>query len=198
MLFYYRIGHHATLTIREEVDGQIKETKAEKPIVGHYSIFNLDKDKSKLFVGSFPPTNYEIQKDIADYNSFEGEIEELVIGDRPVSLWNFNQGYENNHPAFERDKLLVLQPSTGFRFNGNGYAILNARAYPIRQRSDIQLVFKTFATEGLLFLTSKDKTFIALEMRNGKVLYQVSNCVNITAINCTTTETFLVQFGKWH
>lgn len=123
-----------------------------------------------------------MQKEI-DVNSFEGEIEDLVIGEKPVSLWNFNDGYENNHGAIERDKLVNLQPSTGFRFNGNGYAILNARSYGFRTRSDIQLAFKTFATEGLLFLAGQDKTFIALELRNGKVLYQVSIFSNLIKLN---------------
>lgn len=96
-----RVGHNAKLSIREEfVGGQENIETVEKPLTGPYTIFNLDKDKSKLFVGSFP-VNYEMQKDI-DVNSFEGEIEDLVIGNTPVSLWNFVDGYENNHGAKER------------------------------------------------------------------------------------------------
>ncbi|CAH0547112.1 unnamed protein product [Brassicogethes aeneus] len=189
-----RIGHYATVTIREEIDRKEVFTKAEKPITGHYSIFNLDKEKSKLFVGSFPPTNYEIQKEISEFNSLEGEIEDFVIGDRPISLWNFNQGYENNHGAMERDKLVDLEPSTGFRFNGNGYAILNARSYPIRHKSDIHLAFKTFASEGLLFLAGNSNTFIALELRNGKVLYQYN--LGTETKKFYTSKTY--NDGRWH
>lgn len=160
------------MSIREELPGGVENiTQSETTLDGPYSIFNLDRNKSKLFVGSFP-VNYELQPEI-DFNSFDGEIEDIVIGDKPVSLWNFNHGYENNHGAIERNKLVNLQSSTGYRFNGNGFVVMDARSYSFRGKSDIQLRFKTFATEGLLFLAGKGKTFIALELRNGKVLYQV-------------------------
>lgn len=161
------------MTIREEKgDGEEVLHQKETTLEGPLTIFNLHKNKSKLFVGSFP-VNYDMQKEI-DANSFDGEIEDLVIGEKPVSLWNFNNGFENNHGAVERDKLVNLHPSTGYRFNGNGYAVLDVRSYPFRSKSDIKLSFKTFATEGLLFLTGRGNTFIAIELRNGKILYQVS------------------------
>lgn len=96
-----RTGHNAKLTIREELPGGVENLSTnEMTLDGHHSIFNLDRNKSKLFVGSFP-INYEMQPDIY-FNSFDGEIEDLVIGETPVSLWNFNDGYENNHGATER------------------------------------------------------------------------------------------------
>lgn len=69
---------------------------------------------------------------------------------------------------------MVLQPSTGLRFNGQGYAIIDSRSLQLRAKYSIVLSFKTFATEGLIFLGGKNKTFVALELRNGKVLYQVN------------------------
>ncbi|XP_060535680.1 laminin subunit alpha [Cylas formicarius] len=164
-----RVGHNAKLTIREELPGgQENLTVAEKHLSGPYTIFNLDKERSKLFVGSAPG---DMQKDI-DVNSLDGEIEDLVIGNTPLSLWNFANGSENNHGAIERDRLVVLQPSTGFRFNGQGYVIIDARSLQVRSKSSIIFSFKTFATEGLLFLAGRENTFIALELRNGKILYQ--------------------------
>lgn len=67
-----------------------------------------------------------------------------------------------------------LAPSTGFRFNGNGYVIIDVRAIGLRHRTYIQLSFKTFAPNGLLFLAAKDNTFMSLEIKNGKILYQVN------------------------
>ena len=168
----FRTGHNAKLTIREELPGGIANTTSkETTLDGPLSIFNLDRNKSKLFIGSYPD-QYNMQKEV-EVLPFEGEIEDFVIGDKPVSLWNFNYGFENHHGAVERDKLINLEPSTGYRFNGNGYVILDARSYPLRSRSIIQLNFKTFATEGLLFLAGKGRTFIALELRQGRILYQV-------------------------
>ncbi|KAH1008402.1 hypothetical protein HUJ05_008957 [Dendroctonus ponderosae] len=165
-----RVGHNAKLSIREEVQGEPDQvTTNEKSLDGPYTIFNLDQKKSKLFVGSFSE-DYEIQKDI-DVTSFEGEVEEFVIGNTPISLWNFVDAHDNVGTK-ERDKLVVLQPSTGLRFNGQGYAIIDSRSLQLRAKYSIVLSFKTFATEGLIFLGGKNKTFVALELRSGKVLYQ--------------------------
>ncbi|XP_066250557.1 laminin subunit alpha isoform X1 [Euwallacea similis] len=196
-----RVGDNATLSIREEVTrGDDNKTahredmifSENKTLAGHHTIFNLDKDKSKLFVGSFP-INYEKQKEI-DVNSFEGAIEELVIGNTPVSLWNFKEGYENNHGAIERDKLVDLQPSTGLSFNGHGYAMVDSRSMQLRSKSSIDLFFKTFASEGLLLLAANQTTFVALELRNGKVLYQY-NLGNGTK-KFASTERY--NDGHWH
>ncbi|KAJ8973565.1 hypothetical protein NQ317_009589 [Molorchus minor] len=151
---FSRVGHNAKLTIREELaNGTEYSTVKEKKLSGPYTIFNLDKDKSKIFVGSVPPQNYKMQKEIV-INYFVGEIEDLVIGNTPVGLWNFNYAY-NTRGAMERNKLVNLAPSTGYRFNGNGYVILDGSSYTLRARSSIQLMFKTFANNGLLFLAGK-------------------------------------------
>lgn len=80
-------------------DGQEKKYVNEMVLSGTFSIFNLDQELSKLFVGGFP-VYFGIQPEIK-YQAFEGEIEELVIGDTPVSLWNFVSA-ENNVGAIER------------------------------------------------------------------------------------------------
>lgn len=91
LLFHFRTGLNAKLIIREDLDqGNIKENTVEQTLDGPNSIFNLDKNQSKLCIGSCP-LNYKMQDSI-NINSFDGEMEELVIGDTPVSLWNFNYG----------------------------------------------------------------------------------------------------------
>ncbi|CAG9821860.1 unnamed protein product [Phaedon cochleariae] len=188
-----RVGFNAKLSIREEIkDGVDNVIEKEKALAGPYTMFNLDEKKSKIFVGSFP-SNYEMQEGI-DFSSFDGEIEDLVVGDTPLSLWNFNYGYENSRGALERDRLVNLAPSTGFRFNGNGYAILDSRSLQIRSKSVIQLNFKTFATTGLLFLAFKGKTFIALELKNGKVVYQY----NLGGATKRWVTTDAYNDGAWH
>lgn len=51
--------------------------------------------------------------------------------------------------------------------------MINARTYLHKIRNEIQLSFKTFAAEGLLFLYGNATTYIALEMRDGKVFFKV-------------------------
>jgi laminin alpha 3/5 len=95
-----RIGKKVQLIIREEVaDGQEKKSVNEMVLPGTSSIFNLDQELSKLFVGGFP-VYFGMQPEIK-YQAFEGQIEELVLGDTPVSLWNFADA-ENNVGAIER------------------------------------------------------------------------------------------------
>lgn len=88
------------MIIREEVaDGEEKKHINEMVLPGTSSIFNLDQELSKLFIGGFPFL-FGMQPEIK-YQAFEGQIEELVVGDTPVSLWNFVDA-ENNVGAIER------------------------------------------------------------------------------------------------
>jgi len=91
---------------------------------------------SKLFIGGYPRTA-RIQPSI-QYAAFEGEVEELVVGDVPVGLWNFVEA-ENIYGAVERDKLKSLQQSIGYRFIGEGYATLDRRSHRFHDRVDVQL-----------------------------------------------------------
>lgn len=61
------------------------ETK-EVLLPGQTTIFNLDKKKSKLYVGG-APSGANLQG--VNFPYYEGEIEELMIGETPVGLWNF-------------------------------------------------------------------------------------------------------------
>lgn len=96
-----RTGHSVKLTIREELPGGEERLHTnEVSLEGPYSIFNLDKDQSKLCLGSCRP-EFKMQQQVP-INSFEGEMEDLVIGDMPVGLWNFDEGFDNNRGAKER------------------------------------------------------------------------------------------------
>lgn len=82
-----RLGRRVKLSIRESLDNgtdTIHSKEADLP--GHHTIFNLDKEKSKLYVGGVP-SDAKLQG--ISFPAFEGQIEELMIGDTPVGLWNF-------------------------------------------------------------------------------------------------------------
>lgn len=170
-----RTGKNIKLIIREDI-GEGKEQLHEKTHVlhGSYSIFNVDQEYSKLFIGGYP-SSFNMQNAVTA-TSFEGEMEELVIGeDTPVSFWNFIDGENNDKPAIERDKLINFQPSTGYRFDKHGYAILRKKDFqisPDTKKFSIRLNFKTFTEDGLIYLMGKGKQFLSLEMRDGHVLYQ--------------------------
>lgn len=65
---------------------------------GQNTIFNLDKQKSKLYVGG-APSNANLQD--VNFPYFAGQIEELIIGETPVGLWNFETA-ENLKGARQR------------------------------------------------------------------------------------------------
>ncbi|EGI60824.1 PREDICTED: laminin subunit alpha [Acromyrmex echinatior] len=169
-----RTGKNVKLIVREDI-GEGKDTLYEKErvLLGPYYIFNVDQEHSKLFVGGYP-SSFHIQ-DAVTASSFEGEMEELMIGDIPVSFWNFVDGENNQKSALERDKLINFAPSRGYRFDRHGYAILSKKSSqitPDTRKFIIKLSFKTFVEDGLIYLMGKGRQFLSLEMRNGQLLYQ--------------------------
>lgn len=162
------------LIVREDIgEGRDKLYEKERVLPGSYYIFNVDQEHSKLFVGGYP-SSFRIQSAVTA-SSFEGEMEELMIGDIPVSFWNFVDGENNWKSALERDKLINFEPSTGYRFDRHGYAILSKRDSQISldsRKFSIKLSFKTFAEDGLIYLMGKGRQFLSLEMRDGRLLYQ--------------------------
>lgn len=165
-----RTGKSVRLTVRAEVEGGSEEVTVKETVLpGTFSVFNLDQELSKLYIGGYPSTA-KIQP-VVQFPSFQGEVEEVMVGDTPVGLWNFVDA-ANVYGAVERDKLKNLQQSTGYRFDGEGYATLDRRQYRFRDRVDVQLKFKTLAETGLLFLAGKGKEFMSIELSMGKVVYR--------------------------
>lgn len=81
------MGRNVKLSIRESLNnGSDHITFKEAVLPGQHTIFNLDKHKSKLYVGGVP-SDARLQG--ISFPAFEGQIEELMIGDTPVGLWNF-------------------------------------------------------------------------------------------------------------
>ncbi|XP_029032401.2 laminin subunit alpha [Osmia bicornis bicornis] len=192
-----RTGKNVKLIVREDI-GEGKDRMYEKAHVlpGSYYIFNVDPEHSKLFVGGYP-SSFNMQ-DAVTASSFEGEMEDLVIGeDTPVSFWNFMDGENNQKAAIERDKLINFQPSTGYRFDKHGFAILSKRSFqisPDSKKFSIKLNFKTFAPDGLIYLMGKGRQFLSLEMRDGHVLYQYD--LGDGEISLRSTNVY--NDGSWH
>lgn len=88
LCFFSRVGRNVKLSIRENLDnGSADYTHSKEAVLpGQHTIFNLDRQKSKLYVGG-APSDAKLQG--VSFPAFEGQIEELMIGDTPVGLWNF-------------------------------------------------------------------------------------------------------------
>ena len=72
------------------------------------------------------------------------------------------------------DKLVKLVPPAGLRFNGHGYSAFDTTGYSFSDRFSLQLRFKTFSEEGLLFFVSDNqRDFLSIEMIGGGIVFQV-------------------------
>ena len=168
-------------------------------IEGPHSIFNLDQEKSKLFVGGFPPS-FQVQDSVIS-SSFEGEMEELMIGEVPVSFWNFVHGENNWKPAFERTKLMNLQPPTGYRFDQQGFAVISKKKLQLHLKPDyqnfrVQFKFKSLVHNGLMYLMCGKNypSFLSIELRDGHVVYEFDMGDGLL----TLTSPDKYNDGEWH
>jgi laminin alpha 3/5 len=86
--------------------------------------------------------------------------------------------------------------SNGFRFNGKGYVKLSAKKVNFKptKESNIVLRFKTYAENGLIFFMGKNRDFMSLEMREGRVLFQYD--LGGMPAKLISNETF--NDGEWH
>lgn len=99
-----RTGNNLKLIIREELEGGKDFPYVDEDRLSESAnIFDLNRENSKLFVGGYPP-DFNVQDDLK-YSSFEGDIEDLRIGDERVGLWNFVDGQNNKDGSQERNQL---------------------------------------------------------------------------------------------
>ena len=81
------IGKHVQLKLRTA-------DQADKILTAHldgtFTVFNLDRLFSKLYLGGIPK-NIELQDKIENVD-FDGEIQQITLGDTKIGLWNFVSG----------------------------------------------------------------------------------------------------------
>ncbi|XP_039301092.1 laminin subunit alpha-like [Nilaparvata lugens] len=121
-------------------------------------------------------------------------MEEFVIGDTPVGLWNFVDAIELQG-AYERNELATKSSLTSVRLGGEGYITIDSRAYIMRERTSIGFKFKTAAKEGLMFLAYQDSNnFLSIELREGRILYQYN--LGDGLLTLASDKTF--NDDEWH
>ena len=101
----------------------------------------------------------------------------------------------NKIDLFDRDVMKSVV-SNGFRFNGKGYVKLSASKVNFKpaKKSNIILRFKTYADNGLIFFMGKNRDFMSLEMKEGRVLFQFD--LGGMPAKLITPRTF--NDGQWH
>ncbi|XP_064486972.1 laminin subunit alpha-like [Ornithodoros turicata] len=193
-----RTGKTVNLIVRTEVGEGVDESKDTRFLQGTHSVFNLDQEHAKFYIGGVPDHSM-VQLNLDDRNPFEGSIEELVFGSSPIGLWNFAKREGELASVMERDSLVIVPTSNGLSFDGTGYAIIAKDKNYFRDGVSVSMSFKTFANEGLLVLIhnnapAHERRFVALELRDGRVLFKFNLGGQLTVI--PTRHSY--NDGKWH
>ena len=99
--------------------------------------------------------------------------------------------------SFHIRDILTSVVSNGFRFDGSGFVILSASqtGWKPAVSSQVSMKFKTYAPNGLLFFAGKDRDFISIELRNGRVVYQYDLGGGRVELEYLFKE---VNDGEWH
>lgn len=85
---FFRTGKSARLSVLQDLgNDKIDTTVADGVLYGPWSVLNLDRNHSRLFIGGVPTTFDTTVKTF--YNPFNGCLEELTIGDARIGLWDF-------------------------------------------------------------------------------------------------------------
>ncbi|XP_026331928.1 laminin subunit alpha isoform X2 [Hyposmocoma kahamanoa] len=193
-----RVGRNVKFSIRGTLMNNTEHTETKEVLLpGQTTIFNLDKKKSKLYVGG-APSGANLQG--VNFPYYEGEIEELMIGETPVGLWNFETA-ENLNGTRQRNQLVPESTLEEYRFNGRAHVIMPAMNLgrwnlenPLRHK--ILLHFRTYAPDGLIYLVGQDKQFFSVLMQGGQVFLQVSLGDGSDLLILGTDKTY--NDGKWH
>ncbi|XP_055952530.1 laminin subunit alpha-1-like isoform X1 [Argiope bruennichi] len=167
-----RIGNIGTLSVKRTPDGQRPdpfEVTGASP--AGYTKMDLDSS-SNFFIGGFPD-NFLAPSEIRT-SSFSGCLYEVLFDGRPVGLWNFltNVGCDGCKEGATEDI-----DTSAFEFQGgSSYASLVPQV-PFYKKNDLYSVvsFKTLNEDALLFLFSNKERgqMISLELKGGKVVYQL-------------------------
>jgi laminin alpha 3/5 len=178
---------------------------------GTFSVLDLDSRTAKFYVGGVPESagvrllvnqrsHGSSLFDVFQLSSlmtnmrFIGGIESVEFGGIPIGLWNFHKG-ASNHGCKARDDL-ADSGAEGFRFDGSGYVILEKGRFIPTKSSLLQLSFKTFNPNGLLFLMGNGSDYYSLELRDGRVVYQYDLGSGAAVLETSNGRTF--NDGQWH
>ncbi|XP_060809379.1 laminin subunit alpha [Amyelois transitella] len=190
-----RVGRSVKLSIREALaNGSEYVHSKEGMLPGTHTIFNLDKQKSKLYVGGVP-SDAKLQK--ISFPAFEGQIEELMIGDTPVGLWNFVNA--TNLKGSRKRNILIPPPvsQNEYRFNGRSHVTMSGAKHLVPEKNHIQLFFRTYAPNGLIYLVGENNHFFSVQMQDGAVYMQIAfGPKEEDLIILGTSKTY--NDGHWH
>ncbi|XP_071477998.1 LOW QUALITY PROTEIN: laminin subunit alpha-5-like, partial [Diadema antillarum] len=164
-----RYGKYATVTVKSESSGDVS---GEATSSGEFNILDLSPD-SIMYMGGAPDS---AQLPAGLPRTFVGGLDEFQFGDTPLGLWNFVNATSVNEGIMRNvsDLAATVDPSgRGVMFDGTGYAVVPQGSKEMTSGNQIQITFKTFQPNGLIFLAgSANDEVIFIELRGGHVHFE--------------------------
>ncbi|KPM02403.1 paramyosin-like protein 1, partial [Sarcoptes scabiei] len=161
----------------------------EKEASGSASVFNLDRENSKIYIGNIPP-NVPVSSNIEN-RRFRGDISDVYLDNEPLGLWNARESqYLESVPGPE------MFIENALRFNGNSYVIMARNNINFKETVYVSFQFKTLIKNGLLFLVGDPnrKVFFSIELVDGQVVVKYDLGSSYT----TVVSNDRYNDGKWH
>lgn len=159
-----RAGAQMRMVVRE--DGEVV---GEESVVmqGNRHIMNFDFD-TNFYVGGVPDFyKAEVGNTLA-HPYYHGCIDDLTFEDNRIGPWNFVHAH-NIRGSKKKQDSNKKQPKE-VKFGGNGYLIMDKERADISSKSTVAFSFKTFEKDGLMFYAGQGTNYMALELKNGKML----------------------------
>ncbi|KAK0428393.1 hypothetical protein QR680_010776 [Steinernema hermaphroditum] len=152
-----------SLTIGEPVEVKVGQVDSTQDV-----IFNTVPGQTVVTLGS---TDSKLSEKVpVSTHRFRGTVGELIVDGETIPLWSFyhSTGQCDGAPAVDK-------PSGQGHMFRNGYALVRSAVSKIASPS-LQIVFRAYSPSGLLYFRGNPeaKDFIALELRNGKLVCKIN------------------------
>lgn len=166
-----RTGKKGKLTVYSE---GVQEIEVEGQSSGFNSLLHLSEDWG-IFVGGVGE-GFTVPASVS-VNPFIGGLDRIFFNQEPLAIWNFedatsvNQGIRRN--ATDLSEKPNSEDEGSVLFDGNGYVKVD-NPKDFGKQFVVTFSFKTQSRNGLIFFCGKGTDYMAVEIKGGKVVLQIS------------------------
>ncbi|XP_033099267.1 laminin-like protein epi-1 [Anneissia japonica] len=162
------------IRVGNAIDIDVQNAGAEKFAMGKASILNLANGAEFYFGGV--PNSYKGLPDILNRKSFEGGLQSFTYNHKYISLWNFEEASGVNASNGKETRPDKKEAT----FSGKTYVLFEFESSDNLVK--IELTFTSYSQNALLFYIGGQDMFIALSIRDGKVVMQCSSAQGIIEV----------------
>lgn len=161
----------------------------------------LSATESRLWLGGVPAQMRPNEMLRSALPAARVAVHKLHVDGEPVGLWNFAHSQGDCAGAMTGAHETTRADSGGsaaWHFSGNGYATVQKRSRLMvsRTRFSMQMIFRTFDENALLFLAVEESTnrSVSLQLQRGRLVFRV-DYGNATKLELGTQQRY--NDGNW-